>query len=639
MPWPILTWKWCKGAESGILYSMKTIAIRQDGFWRQIYSRCPAPRALLSRIAAVMGVWFVIAVLAVPGAAFTATGDGSDFPKLVVVIVVDGLPQEQVVKYLDQVSEGGFKRLLDRGAWFTSAHYGHSTTETAVGHATIVTGAHPYRHGVVGNEWFERKTKMEVYAVSDPNSLYVEEPTPVGVGTSPRNLRVPTIGDELRLKTGFQSKVLSISIKDRGSILPGGKLGTAYWFSSGTGRFITSTYYRNAYPEWWQRFHAEVPQDKWFGKAWEPILPRAAYARSASDDLAYHSDYRALGTKFPHTVTGGLAKPGKDYYEALAWTPFGDEYLLAFTKAAVQGEHLGKNKNGVPDLLAVSFSSHDYVNHAFGPESMQSHDHFLRLDRTIADFLMFLDRWVGLANTLVVLTADHGFHNAPEYCTEALKLEAGRIDPQQMLDGLNAHLSTKFGVATYTLSWRRPTVYLDYDLIDGKNLNRADVETAAADFLVSYPGVFAVYTRTQLTLGQVAPTQFWKMVVRSWNPEISGDLLVIPKNCWFLDEGPNEVAATHGSPWANDTHVPLIFLGLRWIQPGKYASSTEIVDIVPTLAHLMNLRQPDGSEGRVLAEILLDGRQSRSEQAGRRGEPRQKRTSKSERRAPHAAAP
>ena len=584
---------------------------RQDGSWQGGYSRCPARWAMLLLIGAVFGVLFVMATLAAPGAARAATDDGSDVPKLVVVIVVDGLPQDQVVKYLDQLSEGGFKRLLDLGAWFTSAHYGHSMTETAVGHATIVTGAHPYRHGVVGNEWFDRKTKTQIYGVSDPNSLYVEEPTPAGVGTSPRNLRVPTIGDELRLKTGFQAKVLSISIKDRAAILPGGKLGTAYWFSSGTGRFITSTYYQNAYPEWWQRFHADAPQDKWFGKTWEPILPRAAYARSASDDRAYHTNYRALGTKFPHTVTGGLAKPGKEYYEALAWTPFGDEYLLSFTKAAVQGENLGKNAHGVPDLLAVSFSSHDYVNHAFGPESMQSHDHFLRLDRTIADFLAFLDGWVGLANALVVLTADHGFSNAPEYCTEALKLEAGRIDPQQMVGGLNEHLSAKFGAATYTLFWRRPTVYLDYELIDGKNLHRADVETAAADFLASYPGVFAVYTRTQLTLGHVAPTRFWQMAARTWNAEISGDLLVLPKNCWYLAGAPNAVAAMHGSPWTNDAHVPLIFLGPRWVQAGKYAPSVEVVDIVPTLAHLMNLRPPDGSEGRVLAEILRDGRQSK----------------------------
>jgi arylsulfatase A-like enzyme len=564
-----------------------------------------------SLVDAVCGCFLVMAALAAPGAALAAAEDGSDLPKLVVLVVVDGLPQDQVVKYLDQLGEGGFKRLLDRGAWFTNAHYGHSMTETAVGHATIATGAHPYRHGVVGNDWFDRKTKKQIYGVSDPSSLYLGEPTPDSkVGTSPRNLRVLTIGDELRLKTGFRGRVLSISIKDRGAILSGGKLGAAYWLSPATGRFITSTYYRTSnYPDWWQRFHAGAPQDAWFGQKWEPVCPSAAYARSAPGDRYYHTNYRALGTGFPHSVTGGIAKPGKEYYEALARTPFGDEYLLAFTKAAVRGENLGKNANGVPDLLVVSFSSHDYVNHLFGPESMQSHDHFLRLDHTIADLLDFVDEWVGLAKTLVVLTADHGFSNAPEYCIEDLKLDAGRIDPKQMVEELNAHLSAKFGAAQYTLYWLRPTVYLDYEVIDSKRLNRADVETAAAHFLASYRGVFSVYTRTQLTSAQGAPTRFWQMVARTWNAEISGDLLVVPKNCWYLAGPPKEVAAMHGSPWTNDSHVPLIFMGRRWIQPGKYASSAEIVDIVPTLAHVTNVRPPDGSEGRVLAEILRDGDQ------------------------------
>lgn len=553
-----------------------------------------------------LALWLAVAILTGQGPAVAATRGGGELPKLVVVIVVDGLPQEQVVKYVDQLGEGGFKRLLRRGAWFTSAYYGHAMTETAVGHATIMTGAHPYRHGVVGNEWFDRKTKAQIYGVSDPNSIYLDEPTPDRVGTSPRNLRVPTVGDELRLKTGFQGKVLSISLKDRGAILPGGKLGMAYWFSAGTGRFITSTYYRSEYPEWWKRFHADAPQDKWFGKTWEPMLPRTAYARSASDDRPYHTNFRGLGTKFPHTVTGGLSKPGKEYYDALTWTPFGDEYLLAFTKAAVRGESLGKNGNEVPDVLAVSFSSHDYVNHGFGPESMQSHDHFLRLDRTLADFLAFLDGWVGLANALVVLTADHGFSNAPEYCVEALKLDAGRIDPEKMVEGLNLYLSGRFGQGKYTVYWRRPTIYLDYEAIDGRGLNRAEVENVAAAFLSQYPGIFSVFTRTQLTLGQVLPTRFGQMVARTWNPELSGDLVLIPKNCWYLSGRPNLVAAMHGSPWSNDAHVPMIFMGPRWIRPGKFAQSVDVVDIASTLAHLLNVRPPDGSEGRVLSEILSD---------------------------------
>ncbi len=558
------------------------------------------------RFAALLGALALGLTLAATGPARAAASvpGGRELPKLVVVLIVDGLPQEQVVKYYDQLVEGGFKRLLGRGAWFTGAHYGHAMTETAVGHATIMTGAHPYRHGLVGNEWFDRNAKTPVYGVEDPQHKYLGEETKAHVGTSPRNLRVTTVGDELRLKTGFRSKVLSISIKDRGAIPSAGKVGTAYWYSGATGRFVTSTYYRNEYPGWWNRFHSETPQDKWFGKAWEPLLPRAAYARSASDDRPYHTNFRKLGTKFPFHVTGGLSKPGREYYEALTWTPFGDEYLAAFVKAAVVGEGLGRNPAGVPDILAVSFSTHDYVNHGFGPESMQSHDHFLRLDRVFADLFKFLDQRVGLANTLVVLTADHGFSNVPEYCAETLKIEAGRIDPQEMLDGLNAHLSGKFGPAKFTLHWRRPTIYLDYDAIDGNGLDRVEVENAAAAFLAAYPGVFSVFTRTQLTLGQVAPTRFWQMVARTWNPELSGDLYVIQKNCWYLVGAPTTAAAMHGGPWGHDTNVPLIFLGPKWIRPGKYAQPVEVVDIAATLAHLLNVRPPDGNEGRVLHEIF-----------------------------------
>ena len=174
------------------------------------------------------------------------------------------------------------------------------------------------------------------------------------------------------------------------------------------------------------------------------------------------------------------------------------------------------------------------------------------------------------------------------------------------MDGLNAYLTTKFGPANYALQWQRPTAYLDYDAIDNKQLKRADVENAAAEYLMRQPGVFATYTRTQLLLGQGAPTRFWQMVARTWNPEISGDVVVIPKNCWYLAGAPTEAAAMHGGPWSNDTHVPLMFMGPRWIVPGKYSASVEIVDIVSTLAHVLDVRHPDGSEGRVLTEILRD---------------------------------
>ncbi|MDA2932783.1 alkaline phosphatase family protein [Acidobacteria bacterium AH-259-D05] len=549
---------------------------------------------------------FSVCLLILSAFAFSqSSGKPSDefsLPQLVVVIIVDGLPQEQLTKYFDQLTEQGFKFLLEKGAWFTNAHYSHSTTFTAVGHATILTGAHPYRHGLIGNDWLDSETQTRVYSVEDPAHVYLGEATGDQAGTSPRNLRVTTVGDELLLANGFSSRVLSISGKDRGAILPAGKFGTAYFHSSKSGRFVTTTYYMEKYPRWWKKFDSGQPQDRWFGKSWEPLLLPQAYSRSAADGRPQHVDYNGLGKKFPHRVTGGLDGPGPAYYSALLRTPFGNDYTLAFVKAALQGEGLGKNPNNVPDILVVSFSSQDYVTHLFGPESKQAHDHFLRLDRTLAKFFSFLDEWVGLSNTLMMLTADHGFAHTPEWCQEH-GLEAGRIDPTEMIKELNQSLSLRFGPGIYAISWFNPTIYLDREMIEDNQLNPSQVESAAADFLLNYPGIEIVFTKTQIENGQIPITPMARQVMLSWDPHRSGDLFVVQRTCWYLLGQPHAFASTHGSPHSYDTHVPLLFLG-RWFRPGKYGNNAEIVDIAPTLAHILNVRLPSGNEGRVLVEIL-----------------------------------
>ena len=549
---------------------------------------------------------FLLSLLILPRLVFSQStanpSDEASLPQLVVVIVVDGLSQEQLTKYSDQFSPQGFKLLLDKGAWFTNAHFTHATTVTATGHATILTGAPPYRHGLIGNSWLDRETKTRVYCVEDSAHVHLDEASETHAGTSPKNLKVTTLGDELLLSNGFKSRVLSVSAKDRAAILLGGKLGTAYFYSSKSGRFITSTYYAKEYPDWWKKFYAGKPQDRWFGKSWEPLLSSQAYSGSAADGRPQHIDYNGLGKKFPHRVTGNLDEPGPAYYSALTSTPFGDDYTFEFVRAAVEGKGIGNNPNNVPDILAISFSSHDYVNHFFGPESKQAQDHSLRLDRTLAGFFAFLDEWVGLTDTLIVLTADHGFANTPEYC-QSLGLDAGRIDPAEMIQELNGALSSRFGSAQYTLSWMSPTIYLDRKLIKDKNLDPSQVENLAAKFLSTYPGIETVFTKTQIENGHFPPTPLARQVVLSWDPGRVGDLYLIPKTCWYLLMYPNALAATHGSPHAYDTHVPLMFLG-RWFKPGRYGNTAAIVDIVPTLVHILGVRAPSGSEGSVLTEIL-----------------------------------
>src|SRR4051812_18578054 len=248
---------------------------------------------------------------------------GKPLPKLVLFMVIDGFPQDQLVKYYDQYGSGGFKLLLDKGAWYGNNHYSHATTYTGVGHATLLSCAHPYKHGIVGNDWLDKKTKQRIYSTEDARHVYLDEPTPQHSGTSPFNMKVTTVGDELIYANG-KSKVVAISGKDRSAIGLAGQSGTAYMHSTLTGRFITSDYYMEGYPEWWKGFYSGKPQDRYFGKSWDPLLPQAAYARSTSDDRPWTTRYKGLGSRFPHATAGGATSPDKAYYDAMMWTPFGD---------------------------------------------------------------------------------------------------------------------------------------------------------------------------------------------------------------------------------------------------------------------------------------------------------------------------
>ena len=542
-----------------------------------------------------LAMLFGIALYLLPH--FAAAADNS--PALVLVIVVDGMPQEQLVKYRDLYGPGGFRLLLEDGAWFANAHHGHAATLTGPGHAAVLTGSYPYRNGIIANEWIDRNTLQQVYCTGDPAHTYIGEATGKLDGTSPANLRVGTLGDEMRYGSGGLSKVIAISGKDRGAILLAGKRGTAYMYMGKSGRFASSTYYMQAHPDWHTRYYAGRPQDQWFTQSWTLSQPEAAYARSSADGSPWIRNYSGMGQHFPFKPGRG-AVPDAAYYAALMRTPFGDDATLEFARAAMEGEQLGRNPAAVPDLLAISLSTHDYINHGFGPESRQSQDHLLRLDRALAAFFQHLDRTIGLRNVVLVLTADHGFMNAPEYST-AQGLGGARLNGLKLMGGLNEHLSARYGPGNHALRFSYPTIILDQALIAKKGLNPAEVEAAAARYLMNDPTIAAVYTRTQLEAGALpAALPLSVQVLRAWNRELSGDLYIVQKPYTLFSSN----VATHGSPYMYDTNVPLMFYGPRWFKAGKKPQAAAVVDIAPTLGYVLEVRPPAGSEGRVLEEIL-----------------------------------
>lgn len=558
-------------------------------------------------------------------------------PKLILVLVVDGLPQDQVLKYRDQLPPGGLRRLLDQGAWFANAHHGHAVTLTAPGHASVLTGTYPYRHGIIANEWTDRdsdaQTPTQVYCTSDSRYRYLGEETKALDGTAPTQLQVGTLGDELRIASGGKSRVVAISGKDRGAILLAGKRGTAYMYMDRSGRFASSDFYMPAHPAWHSAYYASKPQDRWLGQAWTPLLPETAYARSVSvqsvGQASHALDLAGMGKQFPFVLGGRSGSSGSSnsgsgnsggsgnsagladarYYNQLMRTPFGDEATLDFARAAIVGEQLGANPAGVPDLLGISLSTHDYINHAFGPESTVSHDHLLQLDRALARFFDWLDQRIGREQMLMVLTADHGFMNAPEF-SRSIGMPGERLNSRALMQGLNAALEKRFGMASLARGFSYPTILLDRQRIGERTLSQSEVEREAAAHLMRQPGIVAVFTRSQLEQGQLPATPLSLQVQRAWHAQRSGELYVVTAPGSML--GSN--AATHGSPWQYDSHVPLLFHAPGRIRPGQYLQAAAVVDIAPTLAMLLGLRPPAASEGRVLQEMLLTPHERRNQE-------------------------
>jgi predicted AlkP superfamily pyrophosphatase or phosphodiesterase len=535
-------------------------------------------------------------VHAAPKAAQPSAAAEAAPPKLVVVMVIDGLPAEQLQRYRHQFGQGGLRRLMEAGASFTNAHQAHGVTVTAIGHTAVLSGAYPYRHGIIGNNWIDANGKL-VYCTEDSRYKYIGEDTDEHDGTSPANLRVDTLGDQLRYASGNRSKVVTVSGKDRGAILLAGKTGTAYMFMDKTGDFASSTYYMQQHPAWVERFKAGKPQDRYYATSWKPLLPDAAYA----DDAPFPEPSLKSPNRFPFTFYSESGAPAADYYGRLKASPAVDALTLDFARAAVEGENLGSNASGATDLLGISLSGHDYVNHAYGPESRMSHDHLQQIDRQIAGFFDYLDQRIGMDKVLVVLTADHGFANTAEF-SQGRRMDAARIDQKPLVAKLEAALAARFRVAGLVKQAYLPEIYLDYAAIERNKLARADVEDAAARFLLTQPGIAEVFTRSQLEQGVAAKSRVGTLMQRAWNRALSGDLMVVTAP--YTAFGSGDSGATHGTPYNYDTNVPLLMMGGRWVRPGVQAGYTEVVDIAPTLAQILHLRPPAAAEGRVLTEAL-----------------------------------
>jgi hypothetical protein len=347
------------------------------------------------------------------------------------------------------------------------------------------------------------------------------------------------------------------------------------------------------HPQWVTDFNAGKPADAFFKKTWAPLLPEAAYARSVPDGQSWQIA-SGNGNRLPAVIGDKMDGPGPRFYGNLLASPFGDELTLAFARAAVVNEKLGQR--GVQDLLSVSLSSHDYINHAFGPESRLSHDHTLHLDRHLQAFFQFLDKTVGAGNYVLALTADHGFTDTPEWAATQGR-DAGRFNNAPALAAINGALSARFGVDKLARDFSASGLLLNEQLAAERGLKFADVQAAARDELLKLPGVSAVFTREQLLGGDTA-TPYLDAMRKSFDPTRAAQLQIVLKPNWIFSYRPG--GSTHGSPYRYDTHVPLLFWGPAYVGQGEMKPRVEVADLAPTLAAIAGLPAPAQAQGRNL---------------------------------------
>ena len=524
------------------------------------------------KMASLLTVWVLATTLSV---------HAQGHPKLIVVVVVDQMRADYLQRFA-AYENGGLHFIATQGTNFLNAHYGHMPTETCLGHSIVLSGRNPAHTGMVANEWYDRTSGKMTYCVADPNSPLIGDS---GAGVSPKNF----IGDNFSdwLQSSYPgARVFSLSLKDRAAITLGGHHAqAAVWFAHDTGNFISSRYYSQQLPAWVDEFNRKHAIDSYAGKQWTPMLD--------ANSPAYHT--HEVAAQFPHPMP---AKVGRDLYEAVYSSPFGDELLEALAEAAVTANHLGQNSSGAPDLLAVAFSSNDAVGHEFGPDSPEIADEQIRLDRILGKLVASLSSRVDSENILWVLSADHGAEPTPEAERELDHNNlAHRLAFSDAQRSIETQLNSIFKV-TGPMHWfagqTDSMLYFDEADLAAHNISVSAASKALAAQVHNVPGIDSFYDTAHLNSVEGWIGTFLR---NSAFPERSGDVYYLTSE-WTLFSS-KATGTSHGYPWPYDTHIPVVFAGWH-IGPQRIPDDIQVVDLAPTLAELVAVQVPSSE--------VIDGR-------------------------------
>lgn len=513
-------------------------------------------------------------------------------PKLVIGLVVDQMRWDYLYRYGGLYRADGFKRLLNQGFSNENTMIPYMPTYTAVGHTCVYTGSVPAITGIVGNNWFDKALNKSVYCTDDSTVSTVGSNSNAGK-MSPANMWTTTIADELKLSNNFKSKVIGIALKDRGAILPAGhSANAAYWYDAG--KWITSSFYMKNLPKWVDDFNAKDLPSKYMSKDWNTLLPISKYDLSTADDKPYESAVRGEpSVVFPHKVSSISAAVK---YESFKYTPYANSYTFDFGKAAIENEGLGSGS--VTDFLALSISSTDYIGHAFGPNSVEIEDVYLRLDKDIAEFLSYLDKKLGVGNYLFFLTADHGVAHVPGFMKEN-KIPAGTFSDDAIANEINAVVEISYGIKKAIRTVMNYQVYLNTDSIEAAGKNMDAIKKLVIKLLKQKDFIVTAFATEDIAVAAIPQPQKL-MMLNGYNPKRSGDIQFTCKPGYF-DGGTK--GTTHGLWNPYDAHIPLVWFGWK-VKQGKSNREVYMTDIAPTIAAMLQIQMPNGSVGKVITEIM-----------------------------------
>ena len=538
----------------------------------------------------LLAAWALLGVLA--SGVIAAGEPDSPRPKLVVLVVIDQLRYDYLTRF-DGLFKGGFRKLLDEGAVFTNARFRQAITLTSPGHATIATGRHASAHGVTANYLYDAKAGKRVGAVVDPDEKAVGG---AGSSSSPRILKTPTLGDRLK-NAHADSQVVGVALKDRSAILlTGAKADGAYWISADCGCLVTSSYHHDVAPAWVEAFNTRKLPDSFYGEVWKPFLEdHSLYAQYARED-DFPSEKYGSDRVFPHRFRG--SPPDREFYDDVMNSALGDEIVLAATLASIEGHQLGADES--PDLLAVSFAGVDRVGHNFGPFSQEAMDQILRLDYVLGRLFNELDERVGLDNTVIALTADHGVLPLVEHLdqqgTHAMRFPKTLI-PAAVNEAINKKHPDAGNVVAY---FDPPHIHLDLERLETLGISRTEAENLGREAILATGMVEKVYRHTDLK-GKPSGDPMETLYRNSFYPPRSQHLIVQLKKNHYVHR--SQGSTGHGSPYDYDRHVPVAFLGTG-MPSGRFSEPAGPEDIATTLARILGAKLKPEADGRLLHEVL-----------------------------------